>query len=497
MTPRALLLLGLALLASGCAARERTTELATIDHSAGYRYAALEKIAPKALPDTFVVVTFSGGGTRAAALATGALQGLATATVPAAGAPVNFADQIDLISSVSGGSVTAAYYGLYGRQGLPLLTSNFLKRNVQGSLIAEALSPVTWVRLATPSYARIDALRDYLDDNVFDHATFQTMLDNAQKAQAASGAKERRPLVVLNGSDMANGAVFSFTQDRFDLICSDLAKLKVADAVAASAAFPVALTALTLKNRAPCAAQTAATTNQFSGWHLFDGSDGKQHPRPTTLQNAMGDQEGNPGRYRRGLIQLGYLNETGQSPYIQLLDGGVSDNLGLTEPLYLLTSLDQYDSILRRQNRSDLKHVVFVVVNARSEPDQTYGLSSTPPGAISTLLTTIGSPIDGTSFALQDRLGDILHDEIGPQVTTTQVRVDFDFIADPICRRTFKNLQTSWSLKRDQVDALEQLGAAMVRESKQFQDLMGQLGGTIGTGPTTDQACQTLAAVGS
>ena len=488
--PIRIALLALTLCLTACAARERTTALSAIDPNAGYRYGTLDSIAPKPRPDTFVVVTFSGGGTRAAALASGALQGLALASFPNNGKSVNFADEIDLISSVSGGSVTSAYYGLYGQKGLPLLTSGFLKRNVQGHLIGEALLPWTWARLATPSYARIDALRDYFDDNVYGHATFQSMLDAATKPSTPG---ERRPLIVMNASDMSNGAVFSFTQDQFDLICSDLAKLPVADAVAASAAFPVALTALTLKNRAPCPAQQAATQNLDTGWQVFDG-----HPRPTTLQNAMGNQDANPGRYRRGLIQLGYLNETGQSPYIQLLDGGVSDNLGLTQPLSLLSSLDSDDSILSLENLKALKHVVFVVVNARSEPDNTYGLSATPPGTISTLLTTIGSPIDGTSYALLEQLRNILHDSGARDVETYMVPVDFDFIKGPptaaeACRRAFKNLGTNWSLNDRQVDALLQLGTGLVRESKQFQTLIQKLGGTIAAGPSTAEACKTLA----
>lgn len=54
-----------------------------------------------------LALTFSGGGTRAAALSYGALQGLAATTVRISGGKRRLIDEVDLISSVSGGSFTA------------------------------------------------------------------------------------------------------------------------------------------------------------------------------------------------------------------------------------------------------------------------------------------------------------------------------------------------------------------------------------------------------
>jgi hypothetical protein len=119
---------------------------------------------------------------------------------------------------------------------------------------------------------------------------------------------------------------------------------------------------------------------------------------------------------------------------------------------------------------------------------------------ISTLLTTIGSPIDGTSLLMLDSMQNTLSTTLGPGVTPYVVPVDFDFIHGPgsddpaTCRRQFKNLATSWALNAGQVDALLALGTAMVRESKQFNKLMADLGGTIGAGPSVADACATLAA---
>lgn len=60
------------------------------------------------------MLAFSGGGTRAEALAYGVLEELRDTEVLIDGKPRRLLDEIDLISSVSGGSFTSAYYGLHG-----------------------------------------------------------------------------------------------------------------------------------------------------------------------------------------------------------------------------------------------------------------------------------------------------------------------------------------------------------------------------------------------
>ena len=64
--------------------------------------------------DILLALTFSGGGTRAAAFSYGVLEGLADTTIVVNGKKRRLLDELDAISSVSGGSFTAAYYGLFG-----------------------------------------------------------------------------------------------------------------------------------------------------------------------------------------------------------------------------------------------------------------------------------------------------------------------------------------------------------------------------------------------
>jgi NTE family protein len=61
-----------------------------------------------------ILIAFSGGGSRAAALGLGVLDELAAQTYPATDKPVPLIDRVKVVSSVSGGSVVAAWFGLVG-----------------------------------------------------------------------------------------------------------------------------------------------------------------------------------------------------------------------------------------------------------------------------------------------------------------------------------------------------------------------------------------------
>jgi NTE family protein len=85
---------------------------------------------------------FSGGGTRASALAYGVLKELAATTVTIDGVQVRLLDEVDMISSVSGGSFTAAYYGLYGEKIFDDFEESCVNRGVVADLGVMLRRPV-------------------------------------------------------------------------------------------------------------------------------------------------------------------------------------------------------------------------------------------------------------------------------------------------------------------------------------------------------------------
>src|SRR5205814_8105418 len=138
---------------------------------------------------------------------------------------------------ISGGSVPAASYGLYGSRIFDEFPKRFLYRPIQTDLLRLAFNPVSLMRLAGPSFGRSDLAAEFYDREVFGAGTYADVI-----------ARGRRPFVILNATDMTTGSQFSFIQDQFDLLCSDLAGVSLGRAAAASSAFPGALTPLTFPN---------------------------------------------------------------------------------------------------------------------------------------------------------------------------------------------------------------------------------------------------------
>src|SRR5215813_15167988 len=130
--PALVLLLGVA--TAGCAHYPVNDQLATWDANQGYRLQALD--ADDGNTDSlFVCLSFSGGGTRAAALAYGVMKALRDTAIVWNNRTTTLLAEVDCISSVSGGSFTAAYYALFRDELFEHFERDFLKRNITNTLI--------------------------------------------------------------------------------------------------------------------------------------------------------------------------------------------------------------------------------------------------------------------------------------------------------------------------------------------------------------------------
>src|SRR5262249_20121858 len=147
-------------------------------------------------------------------------------------------DEVDAIAGVSGGSFTALAYALYGDRLFDEYPQRFLKRDVQGELIRRILSPASWPRLASDRYGRSEIAADYYDELLFGGATFSDLLPRGT------------PIAVVTGTDLSTGARFEFSQDTFDVLCSDLGSVRLSRAAATSSAVPVVLSPVTYRNYA-------------------------------------------------------------------------------------------------------------------------------------------------------------------------------------------------------------------------------------------------------
>lgn len=129
---------GLVLLA-GCAHYPVNAQL-TMPAERGYRF---DEVADDDSTSLFVCLALSGGGTRAAALSYGVLAKLRDTRIRWRGKERSLLDEVDCISSVSGGSFTAAYYGLFGKRIFKDFRARFLERNIQGRCWGGCSIPTT------------------------------------------------------------------------------------------------------------------------------------------------------------------------------------------------------------------------------------------------------------------------------------------------------------------------------------------------------------------
>ncbi|NDE55858.1 MAG: patatin-like phospholipase family protein, partial [Gammaproteobacteria bacterium] len=277
----------------GCASlyKPQNESITKIDNHQGYR---LSNRNNGNYGEHLIFLAFSGGGTRAAALSYGLLKELKNTNISSGGQTVRLLDEVDSISSVSGGSFTAAYYGLFGERLFSDYESVFLRQSIQGTLIRNLFSPVYWWNAAFDGLDRTEMAIDYYDRQIFEGKTFRDINLN------------QGPYIEINATDLAAGQRFSFIQASFDLICSDLDDFSVARAVTASSAVPVAFPTVVLKN--------------YSG---------KCDTSQSNLVRYLKTSDPNDLRFKILRARLdSYLNAK-ERPYIHLVDGGIADNLGL------------------------------------------------------------------------------------------------------------------------------------------------------------------------
>src|SRR5262245_64772696 len=112
-----------------CATRPINEPITHVDPRAGYRPYLLIPKRQNNDPHTLFVLSFSGGGTRAAAFSYGVLEELRRTEIVVDGKRRRMIDEVDMITGVSGGSFTALAYALYGDRLFSEYEARFLKRD--------------------------------------------------------------------------------------------------------------------------------------------------------------------------------------------------------------------------------------------------------------------------------------------------------------------------------------------------------------------------------
>jgi NTE family protein len=439
-------LAALCALAGGCAHWPATPRLERAG-APGYRLAEVTR--PGQSDDVLVVLAISGGGMRAAALGYGVLEELRRTEVTVSGVKRRLLDEVDVISAVSGGTLPAAYYGLRGEKTFEEFEQRVLSRNLERELAWRVVSPANWLRLPAGTFGKSDLFAELYDETVFDGATFGDL-------QRANG-----PFVIVNGTDVTTGARFSYTQDQFDAICADLSRVTLGRAVATSTALPPLLTPITLENHG--------------------GTCGRKPPAwQAAAEAAIGESE-TPGR---ALLRARALQsyEDPARPYVHLFDGGLSENLGLSEVLraFELLKVEPDETVLPALRRA--RKVVVIAVNALRFPEVDWDRSPMPPETDTLEGQMWSIPVDRISLDAVEQVREklIAWQAEGPAEGPEQRRgylaqVTFDALKDPAERLYFKKVKTSLKLPKEQVDQLREVAGRLLREAPAFKRLLADL----------------------
>jgi NTE family protein len=424
----------------GCATvyKPQNKAITAIDNEGGYR---ILKTRQGDYGDHLVLLAFSGGGTRAAALSYGVLRELKNTRVTSRGHPVRLLDEVDSISSVSGGSFTAAYYGLFGDRIFTDYERVFLKQSIQGALIDNLFNPSYWWKSLYSGWDRTEMAIEYYDHHIFEGKTF------------ADIRLKDGPYIEINATDLGGGNRFSFIQAYFDVICSDLGAFPVARAVTASSAVPIAFPPVVLKNHGSSCDPSKSDFTRYVASIKSDDS------RMLELKQRINS----------------YL-DVKRHPYIHLVDGGVSDNLGLRALTDRIESVKSGISLLGKNPVP--KRILVISVDAEVIPEHTLYESASKPSVTQTFEAFSNAQFrlynDETRQVLKTSLDDLKQYLAGqgqaPEVY--QAVVSFSSVKGTSLKSYLNNLPTSLELSSHDVDMLSKVGGELLRNSKGYQEFL-------------------------
>jgi len=446
-------------LLGGCAAPVMLGEpLALPVGQGGYRFDAAAPARHQ--DDLLLTLTFSGGGTRAAVLAYGVLEQMRADEVQHDGKAHRLVEDIDVISSVSGGSITAAYLALHGDRLFRDFRTDFLEHDVERDLWwAVVASPRNWLRLGSGEYSRGDLFADYLDRRLFSGATF-----------GALATAEDRPFLVINATDLSVAGRFEFTQDWFDVLCVDLATYPIARGVAASSAYPVAVTPLTIENRAGNCGYV------LPPW-IGATAPAAELDRRTSLGRRM----------------LAY-QDTAQIRYVHLADGGLSDNLGIRAVIDVLATVEDFPEAQAMLALSGVRRIAVIMVNAAGAAGERISRTREPPGILDVASLSGGALVDlygqENRALLREQLSRMASPQAGVATTASTVEtywIDIDLAAVPDAgrRSQLRSVPTGFAVTPALVEDLVCTARQLLAANPDYNRLLSDLGNA--PGPAKDR----------
>jgi NTE family protein len=393
----------------------------------------------KRAEDFVFVLAFSGGGTRAAAMAYGVLQELRDTLIVTGSQQERLLDKVTHSSSVSGGSFTAAYYGLHGDGTFDTFEREFLRKDVDAHLTKSLFRPVYWFS----NKGRTERAIDYYNKILFHDATFADLI------------QPHRPMIIINASDLAHGVRFSFVQEYFNLLCSDLRSFSVARAVAASSAVPIVFNPVVIEN--------------------YEGCNDIQWVSPSA-EPAERDEE-----FSQTVKGLRSYSDKESRKYIHFVDGGITDNMGLRAMTDVMALSGGPSALISKLQRKIPRRVVFLSVNASTEHASDMDKTTKQPSMLAAMNAMSDVQLHRYNASTVDRTKESLDtwtakmSTLETPVTSYFIQISFEETLQPKLKLFLNKISTSFSLTNEQVDTLIASARSLLRADPQFQKLLPDL----------------------
>mgnify|MGYP001627780058 CR=1 FL=1 len=332
------------------------------------RNTPFDAVDPEASGEVYVGLAFSGGGMRASAFAHGVLEEL-RALSRSQSDPLGVLSDVRLVTGVSGGSVTAAHFGLYGPRSLDGYREKYLLTDAERYMANAPFNPVVLARgLAGGANGR-QTFGRYLDETLFKGATFGDL------------AKRSKIKTWINATDIANKVTFLFSAETFDALCSDLSSFPISDAVAASAAFPLVFSPIVLESHAgQC-----------------------DYSEPDWLTAARHNPEATAAMVAHAEALESYADGR-EVKYLKLLDGGITDNFGTTGLAVERARAEHPYAPLDPEQAVKLKRVLFLVADAATNRDLDWTKKLQGPGGVELALSIANSSMGAASRSGYDAM---------------------------------------------------------------------------------------------
>jgi NTE family protein len=208
------------------------------------------------------------------------------------------------------------------------------------------------------------------------------------------------------------------------------------------------------------------------------------------------------------LKELASYDDGVDRPYIHLVDGGLSDNLGVRGVLDIIEAFEALHLMGQPTPLDHVRRIILVVVNSFSSPKTTWDESVESPGSVKVLLKATGVPIEKYSFEAMELLKDTVArwqmlrrvrdspafsagkdpalTEVlnAPDIDLYAIDVSFQALSDKAEFEYLNDLGTTLALPDAAVDQLRAAAGKIILESPDFQRLLRDVGARVVADPS-------------